>query len=259
MHRYLTEFLARAAGFQPNAATRIGRYDLETDSPRLSASPFNTTDWPRHFPSPEFLTEQTQLIGGDGDDLYRSIGYFSHSQQDSYAHCGGQLDRDWNYSHCFLSGTDGWPFGHAIHGHFSDFTWWRIGKARRMAKRVFDDMRNIIANANRYPDRDLALQDPNLDDTDPAWTSVRDAVENFIRYPEEVTETLSGFNVTLPGLRNKLRRLDITIPENLNETDPEDRRVLSRLPTVPGHDPRVFRTVVVPRGAEVLTGAFPVQ
>jgi RHS repeat-associated protein len=166
VHQYLTRYLAEKVGFAD--AQKIGLRTQEPDEDNRSAIYWQKT-WgnmaKHHFVDRNRLRQMAGDIGSDTS--YVKMGEFLHAQEDTYAHCTGQDNRNWDY----LGGPNGGVFGHACDGHDPDHTWLKPEKAVMMTMRVYIDLKNLKKFGN-------ALNNDTLDDVvcdpDPAkidWSS----------------------------------------------------------------------------------------
>ena len=149
VHRDLTYFLARHAGYPQAAARRIAASNQGTDD-NPETSPFASVqarrDW--HFTTEERRAELGQrALDGNFDHL----GQYLHALQDSYSHEGF-----------------GPRFGHAIAGHAPDKTYNDPEKANRMARDTYNRVRQYLQAITGQPVPDY-------------WDQIRDQVDRFNR------------------------------------------------------------------------------
>jgi hypothetical protein len=174
VHQYLTMYLAGKAGFGigSDAASQIGKETQRLDEDGRSATSFlpfpiitgaaNMSQY--HFVGRDRLIKLAgDITGTKGLSDFKSMGIFLHAQEDTYAHCTGQDNRNWDY----LGGEGGGIFGHACDGHDPDHTWLKPDKGVIMAMRVYTDLKNLAKdgkfsnNPNNESLYDVAY-DPNL-------------------------------------------------------------------------------------------------
>lgn len=242
VHQYLTRFLAEAVGFDD--AVLIGLAAQELDEGAGAGTPYDRRaisgldTWENmdtyHFVTQERLIHLASFMTGPDTARYQAMGEFFHAQEDSYAHSTGENNRNWQY-------YGGGMFGHAFQGHHPDQTWRRQQKAMRMARRVFEDLRNLRANNYLYANPELAVADPPENDADPLWQGIRGQVERFVAFvPQTYYDPFE--TATRQGTLNKVR---ILFPQYT--LDEWDALYLSRI------GPTVFRRPLPPaHGAELL-------
>lgn len=167
VHQYLTRYLAEKAGF--GNAIKIGEETQSPDEDSRSAIYWFKT-WgnmaKHHFVDRNRLKE----MAGKASASPSALGEFLHAQEDTYAHCTGEHDRNWDY----LGGPNGGVFGHACDGHDPDHTWLKPEKALMMTMRVYIDLKNYKKDGKFSDDPNNDTLDDVVCDPDSAkinWSS----------------------------------------------------------------------------------------
>jgi RHS repeat-associated protein len=213
VHQFLTRFLAEAAGLGGNAVT-IGDKTQALDAPddprdAMHGGVNHRNMWAYHFPSQERMGDlweearHSRSYGGSGNpaDPWRQVGEYLHALEDTYAHCTGVGDRNWEYygNVRFYGMTvreNGGLFGHALHGHDNDHTWTDVEKGMNMAQEVYLKMLQFAPSAS----------------SPQAWTAIQSKVRDFMSYTPNVYVQRIAIafveNVTFNGYTEKIHKLD---------------------------------------------------
>ena len=259
VHRYLTEFLAGAAGYSPAIAEGIGQGTQAPDDNywAQSATALPPVGWRNmagwHFVSKAHLQELAGKVSGTGAPFYTSVGDFLHAQEDTYAHCTGKIERNWHYYGNFWIFPGGFPLGHLLQGHNPDFTWTHPEKGMRMAWRVFEDLRYINANMNSYPNTGFAIQDTPTDEADPVWGGMKDTLQEFMWYGANgevnVYDTPVGPEITRQSM---IAKISILFPGFWNNLSGQDETDINKFEDVTGHPFGTYQSFSTPKGATLL-------
>jgi RHS repeat-associated protein len=242
VHQYLTKYLAGIAGFGSGAAINIGEETQAPDDDGRAAFYWGNT-WNNmpdyHFVNRDRLIELAGNITCKSD--YENIGTFCHAQEDTYAHCTGQDNRNWDY----LGGPGGGIFGHACDGHDPDHTWLKPDKGVIMAMRVYIDLKNLAKDGkfSNNPNNETlydVVYDPDFAKID--WSD--DDMNKIVKFmwfnPGNVsggmTKTWFGWDtVTQAGY---LAKIQVLFPGySLKEADAGDLKKLT--PVKPLLSPRM--------------------
>ncbi len=201
VHQFLTIYLARAAGFNNNTATKIGLATQKLDHPKDSRNAMNSTFsmWKYHFPSRSSMYELEKAVTADSYN-FTKVGEFIHALQDTYGHSTGVGDRTWEYYGDFLMFKSGGLLGHAFQGHRPDHTWRDVAKAMKMAKKIHTALRLIALRTNATG-------------TVQRFTAIENTVRNFLKYePSLYTQYYGGLyaveSVSTSGYEAKIKLLD---------------------------------------------------
>jgi len=255
VHRYLSEFLAKSVGFSDEEANGIGNGAQDPDRGSRSATKglvnwANMIQW--HFVSKSRLIDLASQISGSGGEFYRSVGSFLHAQEDTYAHSTGIDDRNWYYYSSMGILPGGLPIGHGAHFHDPDFTWTHPEKAMRMAEKVYDDLENIRSHQDTY-DNPAEAAEPIIPGND--WYGIETVVKDFVYYGAHgevnVTETLTGLDVTKTSMENKI---NILFPGFKLPTSGADLADFQKLSDDVGHPYGTFKSFSAFSGGEIQIG-----
>jgi RHS repeat-associated protein len=206
VHQFLTRFLAEKAGFGAQAET-IGFQTQQLDAPGDSRSAM-INDLPNHynmeayhFVSQHRLSElwsSAYFWGKPNGKFFEWSGEYFHALEDTYAHCTGVGDRNWDY---YGSVTG---LGHGPLGHEPDHTWRDAAKGMKMAEEVYSKLIDFsIVNGSYTP-------------TCPDWSSIAPQVEKFMSFQPNVYkephtyygQTIYVENATFDGYTAKIHQLD---------------------------------------------------
>jgi len=217
VHRFLTQFLAREAGFTADAEF-IGRQTQALDDPRStrSANVKDTflPDWPNmgkyHFVDQAQL--QTLRDTADFNNLQKnkgeSIGNYLHALEDTFSHSPGEMGiKDGYFGDVKVCGATilghGGAVGHLSQGHDPDHTWKHPAKAMNMAKTIFAELKDNAPAGN--PSKD--------------WSDIEKKVNDFV-YNRPNFYFEYGFirNVTFDGYNAKIKCLDTSYELDRNST-----------------------------------------
>lgn len=211
VHKYLTLFLARSAGFNQEDATLIARNTQALDEDERDAmyggwNPYNMTQY--HFVSPQRLRELKSLAYAGGSlntFMLNGVGEYLHALEDTYAHQQNDDRRVFgDYYHDF-SPID---IGHGGHFHKPDWTWGvRSQLAMQMAEDVF---RQLTSLCSIYRSSCNALP----------FSAIANRVSNFVNHEPPLAVTAQfGLvaTVDVDSYVDKVRELGL-------EMDPVDIR-----------------------------------
>ena len=195
-------YLAEKAGFNPVDAADIGKQTQAVDENSPAPGILWRNQVRYHFVSRDRLRELAVRASANDVGL---MGKFLHAQEDSYGHCSGVGNRNWDpYGNLWIL-PNGIPFGHLFYGHDPDHTWHDVPKAMQMAKRVFQDLKGIYNDPHKgYP----LLWDPTYDDPtpDPSWEAIKNKVNDFAVFPAQTFNDPME-TVTQKGYLDKIRQL----------------------------------------------------
>jgi RHS repeat-associated protein len=209
VHQFLTQFLAEKAGFGAQPAKGIGKQTQALDAPgdpraaMINGLPNHYNMEAYHFVSRDRLSElwsSAYFWGKPNGQLELRMGEYFHALQDTYGHCTGIGDRNWDY-YGSLTGL-----GHGLQGHEPDHTWRDVEKGMKMAVDVYSELINfsiVNSSPNNAPDP----QD---------WTAIRGKVETFMLFQPNVYKEANRYlgqnfyveNATFDGYTAKIHQLD---------------------------------------------------
>jgi hypothetical protein len=269
----MTEFIARGVGYDNDDSVNIGLQTQLPDDDDRSAT-YGTKIWENkskyHFVIPSTLATLASGIHNDAN-FADDVGTFLHAQEDTYAHCTGKGDRNWDYyGDWFWFQNQGGSVGHLFHGHNPDFTWEAPDKSMRMAWRVFEDLRHIKEKSNSYPDPGFATGDTPTDETDPVWIKIKakGTLEKFMAFGANgevnVYDAAFGSEITRQSMLDKIRILfpGFTVRSDLDQIDDRfltpDEKDFKNFRNVAGHRFGTYQNISTPKGATLLMqpGAF---
>jgi hypothetical protein len=201
VHRYLSEYLARHAGFSNKEAKEIGLATQSLDIPGdprnamkgLGANKEGMKNF--HFPSKKQVEKLRKNSLASNKIDYKSVGEYIHAFEDTYGHSTGKGDRNWDY----YGGKDGGNIGHAKEGHLPDHTWRDKEKAMKMAENTYKEM---ISIASKYGKK-----------TSNEWDIIKEKVNEFVSHEAETYKQYYGGvygveNTSSKGLTEKIQILD---------------------------------------------------
>jgi RHS repeat-associated protein len=210
VHRFLTQFLAREAGFTSQAEW-IGRATQALDDAHDGrGASFDGTlipNWSNmrkyHFVSKGRLQELRNAVDFN-NPLYgylkSPLGEYLHAYEDTFAHSPCEMGIDGGYyGDVTVCGAVIWGgggvIGHGAQFHDPDHTWMEPEKALKMAKMIYGVLKDH-APAGSSP-------------TD--WSAIEGKVQAFVQYPPNVYLQY-GFvqNPTFNGYNQKIKLLDST-------------------------------------------------
>ena len=210
VHRFLTQFLAREAGFTSQAEW-IGRATQALDDAHDGrGASFDGTLIPNwwnmgryHFVSKGRLQELRNAVDFN-NPLYgyfkSPLGEYLHAYEDTFAHSPCEMGIDGGYyGDVTVCGAVIWGgggiIGHGAQFHDPDHTWMEPEKALKMAKTIYGVLKDH-APAGSSP-------------TD--WSAIEGKVQAFVQYPPNVYDQyLFVQNVTFNGYNQKIKLLDST-------------------------------------------------
>jgi RHS repeat-associated protein len=203
VHQFLTEYLARAAGFRSKPeAFRIGDMSQAADAPGSKKDAMyggvnhdNMSKY--HFVTKERLERLRNRIYRHGLRDFEYIGDYFHALEDTYSHTTGAKDRNWYYYHAELPIIGN--IGHGYQGHTPDWTWKKPAKALKMAEMVYNELRLFAVHTGQ----NNPVQ---------SWSDIVETVEKFINFtPRTYYERMYGRaveTVTFEGYQEKIKILD---------------------------------------------------
>lgn len=216
-HRYLTEFLAKHAGFCGDTPTAIGGDTQALDDPDSTRDAMyggrNEGNMKAfHFPSQLQLASLRQKAFDScckcEKQDWKAIGEYLHALEDTFAHTTGKGDRNWQYYDDLginvnvpkLPTVDVYGIGHGGHGHRPDWTWEDPAKAMKMAELVFNDLRELAKSCGGNCPAS-------------SWDSIKDRVSKFANHKpssfyKERVYVIWIDNVTFEGYDEKIKLLD---------------------------------------------------
>jgi len=136
------------------------------------------------------------------------MGEYLHAFEDTYAHCTGVGDRDWEYHGNinvlgFTVAQNGGYTGHGHRGHEPDHTWRDVAKGMKMAEAIYSELISFsIVNSS-----------PSSPPTPANWSSIKPQVEKFLAFTPNVYKQTEFKvfvveNVTFGGYTEKIHLLD---------------------------------------------------
>lgn len=213
-HQYLTRFLAENLGFPNPIGIGLETQALDEDYRDAFLGYWNMSKY--HFPSRSRLKHLARASGNSP----RQMGEFLHPQEDTYAHCSGSGDRDWDYYGNLAVFPNGIPFGHLFYGHYPDHTWNDPQKAMMMARRVYADLK--ILQTRNYPNVALSIKDPPdpaNDSSDLVWHTIVGKIKDFVDWPAKTFPDDPLETVTQQGYLDKIRTLYPGYTPDFKHTD----------------------------------------
>jgi len=201
VHHYLTRYLARVVGFDEATAESIGKDTgmLDYDDRDAMYQGRAMENWPLyHFVTATRL--ESMRISATGPNLNTHVvGEYLHALEDSFSHQSNDLTRD--FSKTYDQKAAGYHVGHGLEGHKPDQTWRHVALALKMARAVYDALKDIYRNTHGNEDS------PQLK----SFTEVRNDIVKFLSFtPDLYPQTYYGVK-TVDNVRDyseKIRLLD---------------------------------------------------
>jgi RHS repeat-associated protein len=207
-HRFLTQFLAREAGFT-SQATLIGKatqaLDDKGDGRGATIDGTFLPSWSNmekyHFVGKKQLDHLYSAVDFNNplpNDVKSPIGEYLHAYEDTFAHtpCERGIDSGY-YGDLKVCGAvimgNGGVTGHLFQGHDPDHTWESPNKAMKMAETIYCVLKNHAPAGSTPAD----------------WSAIAGKVQNFVGYaPNFYFEYGFVRQATFGGYNQKIKLLD---------------------------------------------------
>jgi len=213
VHQFLTRFLAESAGFG-SFAEDVGNETQLLDAPgdprdAMSGGPEMMRAF--HFVNRKQLGNlrraavHSRQYGGapPAGHPWQRVGEYLHALEDTYAHCTGVGDRNWEYHGNikvigFTVWDNGGRTGHGHLGHEPDHTWRDGDKAMKMAEEVYSQIQAFAPPGSTAKD----------------WSAIKGTIRDFVDYaPNVYKQYLPKYHVTVEnatfdGYNTKIRKLN---------------------------------------------------